>query len=213
MNQYFLSCDLGQQADFTAISVLQSTNETGKIIHLERLKLGMPYPAQVERIKALYQHLSTFKEQLHLIVDGTGVGVAVVDLIKQAGMIPIALTITSGNEASKDGYIWHIPKRDLISSLLVSMQTGNLKIARLPEADTLVKELQNFKLKVNIKTGHDSYEAWRESDHDDLVLSVAMACYAADIGKPPKRQVSRPYNTNTRSGLPGGKDKGRFAGL
>ena len=29
-------------------------------------------------------------------------------------------------------------------------------------ADVLINELQNFQVKVNIATGHDSYEAWRE---------------------------------------------------
>jgi hypothetical protein len=34
--------------------------------------------------------------------------------------------------------------------------------------------------KVNIATGLDSYEAWREEDHDDLVLAVAMACWCGE---------------------------------
>jgi hypothetical protein len=37
---------------------------------------------------------------------------------------------------------------------------------------TLVKELLKFQLKINISTAHDPYEAWREGDHDDLVLSI-----------------------------------------
>ena len=50
-------------------------------------------------------------------------------------------------------------------------------IARaLPEAPVLVEELQNFKLKITT-AGNDTYEAWRESDHDDLVLAVAMAAW------------------------------------
>jgi len=28
--------------------------------------------------------------------------------------------------------------------------------------------------------GHDSYGAWREGAHDDLLLSVALACWAAE---------------------------------
>jgi hypothetical protein len=35
-------------------------------------------------------------------------------------------------------------------------------------------------VKINISTAHDSYEAWREGDHDDLVLSVALACWAGE---------------------------------
>jgi hypothetical protein len=61
------------------------------------------------------------------------------------------------------------------------MQSRQLKIAQdMPLADTLKKELLNFKVKINIATGHDSYEAWREGDHDDLVLAVAMACWCGE---------------------------------
>jgi hypothetical protein len=37
----------------------------------------------------------------------------------------------------------------------------------------------NFKRKINLKTAHDSYEHWRETDHDDLVLATALACWGA----------------------------------
>ena len=74
-----------------------------------------------------------------------------------------------------------MPKRDLASAPLVLMQNKQLKIAEaMPLAETLRKELLNFKVKINIATGHDSYEAWREGDHDDLVLAVAMACWCGE---------------------------------
>jgi hypothetical protein len=61
------------------------------------------------------------------------------------------------------------------------MQNGQLKIAdALALKDTLVKELLAFRVKINISTAHDSYEHWREGDHDDLVLSVALACWAGE---------------------------------
>jgi hypothetical protein len=28
-----------------------------------------------------------------------------------------------------------------------------------------------------LRTAHDSYEHWREGDHDDLVLAAALACW------------------------------------
>jgi hypothetical protein len=57
-------------------------------------------------------------------------------------------------------------------------QTSRLKIAaELPEAKTLINELLNFKVKINVKTAHDSYEAWREGVHDDLVLAVALSVW------------------------------------
>lgn len=44
-------------------------------------------------------------------------------------------------------------------------------------------ELLNFRVKINLKTAHDFYEAWREGDHDDLVLAAALAAWG--IGKQP----------------------------
>jgi hypothetical protein len=58
------------------------------------------------------------------------------------------------------------------------LQSGRLKITESLElAPTLKKELLNFRVKVDPKTAHDSYEHWREGDHDDLVLATALACW------------------------------------
>ena len=64
-----------------------------------------------------------------------------------------------------------------MSNLAIIFQAHRLKISRaLPEAAQLVEELQNFKIKVTL-AGNDTYEAWRESDHDDLVLAAAMGVW------------------------------------
>jgi hypothetical protein len=76
-----------------------------------------------------------------------------------------------------DRYLVKVPKRHLVAVVQVLLLSGRLKIAEaLPEAKTLVKELLNFKVKIDPATAHDSYSAWRENLHDDLVLAVALAC-------------------------------------
>ncbi len=71
-----------------------------------------------------------------------------------------------------------MPKRDLVAAVQVLMQSERLKIARaLAEAGTLRQELQNFRVKIDPKTAHDSYSHWREAEHDDLVLATALACW------------------------------------
>jgi hypothetical protein len=63
----------------------------------------------------------------------------------------------------------------------VCLQAGRLKIASaLPEAATLTKELQDFQMKITLATGHDSYGAWREGAHDDLVLALACALWCGE---------------------------------
>ena len=112
------------------------------------------------------------------LVDKTGIGASVVDSLVQAGLSPIAVTIHGGSAASRDDYGYRVPERDLVSAVQVLMQNGRLRIAGgLPLAETLRSELLNFRLKTDPKTAHDSYEHWQEADHDDLVLTAAMACW------------------------------------
>ena len=62
----------------------------------------------------------------------------------------------------------------------MAVQGERLKVAKgLPDAPVLADERLNFRVKINIKTAHDSYEAWREVVHDDMVLSVALACWTS----------------------------------
>jgi hypothetical protein len=176
--KFYISVDLGQAADYTAISVLEKISEDiGHIRHLERLTLGMPYPEQVSRVKGIFDSIS----DAQLIVDYTGVGRPVVDLMREVELNPVKITITGGNEASKTGKDWHVPKRDLVFGLITGLQTGKIRIAsNLPFIHILEKELANFKMKVNINTANASFEA-REGEHDDMVLSLAMAVYASGV--------------------------------
>jgi len=47
----------------------------------------------------------------------------------------------------------------------------------LPLAEVLKREMLMFRAKT-LPSGGDSYEAARERDHDDVVLAVALACWA-----------------------------------
>lgn len=146
--------------------------------HLERFPLGTRYPVVVEKVGQLLSREPLRSRRAVLLVDKTGVGASVVDSFRQAGIRLSAITIHGGSAVSRDWGGYRVPKRDLVSAVQVLLQSGRLKIAPdLPEAETLRKELLNFRVKIDPKTAHDSYEHWRENDHDDLVLATAMACW------------------------------------
>jgi len=153
---------------------------------LERVPLGTPYTAVVALVK---QRLgaSPLLRGAPLAIDQTGVGRGIFDLFTQAQLAPYGITITSGSEVKREGRSLHVPKIDLVSVLIAIYQSERLKIAAgLVEGPTLIHELVNFRPKVNIATGNESFEAWRESIHDDLVLAVAMAVWFAEnaMGRP-----------------------------
>ena len=72
-------------------------------------------------------------------------------------------------------------KRDLAATLAVLAQSGRIRVAKdLTEAATLWHEMTHLRSKIDLRTGHDTVEHWREGDHDDLVFSVAVACWYAE---------------------------------
>jgi hypothetical protein len=196
---FYVGLDLGQSVDYTALAVIHLIHtrtpegQAAKrfhLRHLERYPLRTPYPEIAEKVSALVrdEKLSpTEYDPLRgryssqppaLTVDNTGVGVAVTDLLKGKGLRFTPVTITAGDEAHKTGRNWRVPERDLVAALEVPFHTGELKVAEgLTLWPVLREELLNFRRKINLKTAHDSYEHWRDTDHDDLVLATALACW------------------------------------
>jgi hypothetical protein len=116
------------------------------------------------------------------VVDKTGVGVAVTDLLSERRLNFISVTITGlGQKVQRHGSKnYSVPKQDLVSALEVPFHKETLKVAEgLQLWDVLRKELLTFRRKQNTVTAHISYEHWRESDRDDLVLAAALACWKA----------------------------------
>jgi hypothetical protein len=199
---YYVGLDLGQSADYTALAVIQRVPtynpQTGKhstelhLRHLERYPLKTPYTDIADQVKRLLTGPPfttpvisggrVARPTTELIVDKTGVGVAVTDLLTERRLNFIGVTITGlGQKVQRHGSKkYSVPKQDLVSALEVPFHKETLKVAEgLQLWDVLRKELLTFRRKQNTVTAHISYEHWRESDHDDLVLAAALACWKA----------------------------------
>ena len=201
MNRFIVGLDLGQAQDFTALAVVECVGEDYHVRHLERLRLGTPYPAIVEHVFGLLAR-EPLRGNSALVVDATGVGAPVVDLLRKAGLRPIAVSITSGDKVTHEANTWRVPKRDLLAALQVLLQSGKVKGAEsLPEARTLVQELLAFKVKIT-DAAHDTYGVWREGQHDDLVLAAALATWWAQrTGRRPQEEELPGYDLSYRLGL------------
>jgi hypothetical protein len=196
--EYIVGCDLGQARDYSVFAFLQRvtiqelvsvqegfepprldtrTSHEYLLTHLERVPLGTGYPEVVASLGRFMKALPEAKRPPSLVVDATGVGRPVVDMIRKTGLRPIAVTITGGADENGGSHDFRVPKRNLVSVLLVLLQSDQLRIAEaLAETENLVTELINFKAKISA-AGHESYEASLESIHDDLVLATAIAAW------------------------------------
>ena len=184
MSSFLVGLDLGQAADYTALVVIERVEQQKAkphfhVRHIQRFQLGTSYPVVVERVKSIITQ-KPLEGKAQLVVDATGVGAPVVDLLRQAGLSPVAVMITGGDTVSQEPLVLRVPKRDLVSTLQILLQEGRLKVAEsLPEASILVKELLTFQVKITA-SAHDVYGSWREGAHDDLVLAVALGAWAGE---------------------------------
>jgi len=198
---YFVGLDLGQSADYTALAVVQRVKERDQqgnlkgflhLRHLERYPLRTPYTKIADGVAAILRSEALTSDEydpsrhriarprVELLVDKTGVGRGVTDILKEQGLRFSGIAIHGGESSHHSDGAYHVPKKDLVAALEVPFDTGRLKIAEgLKLWPTLKEELQNFRRKQNPKTSHVSFEHWREGDHDDLVLACALACWGA----------------------------------
>ena len=186
----WIGVDLGQRRDYSAIAVVErvwaqstvdefmKTGVDGKwwfnVRMMERLRLDTPYPDVVQRVKEI-AGLPRIAMGRSVVVDGTGVGPPVVDMLRRAGMgcsiHPILITGGAKPSILHGGYE-SVPRSVLLTALQVLVQQGRLVVAaKCKEAETLRRELLGLKL-----NGPGS-EA-----HDDLVFAVALAVWKARAG-------------------------------
>jgi hypothetical protein len=99
-----------------------------------------------------------------LVVDQTGVGRPVVDMLRRTTGWVVPITITGGQAVTQapDGS-YHVPKKELVTCLQVVLQSRRMQITA---------------------TAHETFGAWRQGQHDDLVLAVALACWWAERNPP-----------------------------
>lgn len=200
--EFIVGLDLGAMGDYSASAIVERPESAPPLLpdqhgpprldayqvrSLHRWKLGTPYPQIVREVCGWLE-----TPQLAgavLVVDQTGVGRPIVDLFREAKVKQLlGVVITAGHSPARgaDGS-WHVPKRLLISVMQSLLGHRRLLIApTLPDASVLKKELETFKVKIT-SAGNEQFAAWRERDHDDLVLALALAVWSGERVRPFRR--------------------------
>jgi hypothetical protein len=190
--------DLAQTTDFSALATLEQSlrdradqpkvrgqNPEQESVYtirgLRRFERGMRYLDQAAETKKVFDRPPL--QDTQLILDETGVGKAAIEIFRAAGIRawirPVVITAGHATTPTEDGG-WHVPKKELAHTLVSLLEGGRLLIPRAAaEAEMLRKELQNFRVKIT-KAANETFAAWREGDHDDLVLAVALAAWVGE---------------------------------
>lgn len=211
MSQYVVSIDIAKRRDFTAIQIYRDTPELirgDKAAHAPDRQfhyqdLVYQFKGQDMRYQDLAMHVvrllsdKKVNNNNDLIVDGTGVGVAVVDIFRERGLNPIPIVATSGGTArpvyADIGNIfgtgeqlkgmqtvseWHVPKVEMVQAGQVAMEQRLVRIApNVNHLDDFREQLQGFKGRFNEKTNYTRYDAEDDDVHDDFITCYLMAMW------------------------------------
>ena len=172
---------------------------------VERLPLGTPYPAVADRLASIYNQLEPMRNAVPtvedrilashgkvrqrsytprvraVLVDATGVGQPIVDLIRAAGVRCTPVYLTSGAKATAERGELHLAKGLMVSRLQVLLQQHCIHLPQTEEAEALTQELLNYEIKVtdaqNLQMG-----VFKTGKHDDLATALGLACWEAQGG-------------------------------
>jgi hypothetical protein len=221
-SKWLLGLDLGQRRDHTAISVIDlSWLERGRckvtyawlfkpqltLRGLERVPLGTSYETihviVAEKLKTLEARIvgetNSPAPSQELIVDAGGPGPPVVDRLRRTlkpstRITPVMITSGEQENSLKDGYRG-IPRRSLVTSLIQMISTRNL---RCPPNLTGWREFKDEMLELS----GERCQPARHDVHDDLVMSTALAAWAALRDTPELQPNAENVRRNEGGGLP-----------
>jgi hypothetical protein len=178
--RFVLALDLGQTAEFTALTVIEEGDGKPRALavrHLRRFPPGTAYGAIGAAVAETVRDGGLGRPPL--VADLTAVGPGLLPslrtAVRPAWVTPVLLT--AGQTAGKeDDGLTRVPKRDLVTALQLVLQERRLRVApALPDAPLLVREMTAFRAKVTL--AESDAADWRERPADDLVLAVALAAW------------------------------------
>ncbi|MCL2724822.1 MAG: hypothetical protein FWD69_10345 [Polyangiaceae bacterium] len=152
--RFTIGFDPAKLRDRSAVIVLESLAIPRQVVHLEDLH-GRDYTRQVEAVTTLSRRYFNAK----VVVDATGAGQVVTDLLRASGVCivePIVFTATR--------------KAELVTSLAIALEKREI---RFPADRRLLDELRFFEAR-RMPNRAIKYEATGQG-HDDFVSALALA--------------------------------------
>lgn len=146
-------------------------------------KQGIPYDHQTDPSIASWS-LEVYKNQRFwqsgvpptFILDSTGVGVAVRDILAAKGIRLKAIVLTSGNSIKREGSIIHVSKARLIGKFIGAFDAGKVHVnPSMPIWPKVERELLSFRAGLTAQ-GNARFEA-EDGENDDMLMALAQGVW------------------------------------
>lgn len=211
--EFICTVDLAKKRDYTTIQIYRDTpeirhypEETGRspqiinwldLTYQARMQ-GVRYTEQSKMIRELLRRTNMLNNT-QLIVDGTGVGEAVVDIMREDGLMPLPIVSTGGNSVNPVyadfGKVFGgssskqlrgaqvlkeitVPKDDMVHASMIVLEQGRLRMAdNLQHRENFKMQMARFKGTFNEKTRNRTFNNDQDTTHDDFVVTFMLAAW------------------------------------
>lgn len=155
---YWAGLDLAKVEDYTVLTIVAS--EPLRVVRVERFH-KIDWQAQISRVVGV---LARFDNPV-VTVDTTGVGDPIHEALCTAGVAADGITLTNATKAN------------IINNLVLMLEQREIRLPSPRLCPELVDELEAFQYSI---TDHGNVRMNAPGgSHDDCVISLALACWAA----------------------------------
>lgn len=187
-SKFILALDPAQLHDWSALAAVKMEQKPEgnayQLVNLER-RQKVPYDIIVDWVVKAFSTAAFWPDKLsypplidkpELVLDATGVGVAINDALRVRGLRPKAASIVAGNGLNASNGIYHLGKARLIGKFLAAFDSGRVQInPNLPIYPQLERELISYRAEIS-NQGNAKFEA-PPGEHDDLLFALALAIW------------------------------------
>ncbi len=160
-HRYVIGWDIAKSRDWSVVTVIDidariENRAVPHLVHFDRFN-SLRYDIQVDRVAGIWKKYGGY-----VLLDSTGLGDPVYDMLQRKG-IPCAPYVFTNRS-----------KEMLIQNLAIGIQSQDISY---PEIPVLLQELGAYQYQMT-DSGRMTYSA-PEGDHDDCVISLSLAAWAA----------------------------------
>ena len=189
---FIIALDPAQLRDWSALAVVDMQYRPDQkrfgydLVAMAR-KQGLPYDQIADWAAQTYRKPDFNEGQPpDFLLDATGVGVAVRDMMVTRGVRVKAVTITTGEAFLRQGSIFHVGKARLIGTFLGAFDSGKVRVnPAMPIWPLLEKEMLGFRAEMSAQ-GRAKFEA-PEGENDDMLFALALCVWYGEEVKRGKR--------------------------
>lgn len=189
--RFFIGVDLAQAGDFTSTVVIKDSclptiidrrvqlgPRERTVVFADKFK-GVSYVAVVDYLVRL-KTAQPFAGRSQLLIDGTGLGRVVSDMLEEQNIPHTPITMTAGADWKRNGRYVNASKTLMIENTSVLFSSGDLKFAHdLQMREEIEQDLATFTLTTTNAGNQIITQARNANGHSDTAIALICASFGS----------------------------------